>query len=337
MPELSLSIKHDGKVQTIRGFKSFSVDSDLYTAADEWEVALEPGVTVPRGAESILRIGGQTVLHGIVDRRAYAGSKNSLSYTISGRDLMGLVVDTRIEQGRTLKNKRLADVAELYLRDIPFVSRKTIEFGPGVTSLDVPQEYVQVEPGMSVFDLLMGIAVGRGIHFYMRADGTVVFGTPAGSGRSQFTILNREGNSTVKEFSFVDDMSQEYSTVTVLGQRQSGADVAPANRNARGEVQNDAVPFAKPFVLATQTDAQSPAEHARMLLEQQRAQSYQLSYTVSGVMQGSAVWTTDSLVDVRDDRLKIRGQRLIYGRRLQMSKTGGTTTQLRLGMPGVVI
>jgi prophage tail gpP-like protein len=336
MAELTLSISHGGTVQVVSGFERYSVDSDLYTAADDWEVGLARYIDIPRGAECTLHYGGQQVLHGIVERRQRSGSKGVTTYSIGGRDLMGLVVGWYIQTGRTIKGKRLADVAELFLRDIPIISRKPIEFGPGVTALDVPQEYVHVHPGSTVFDLLMGISVARGIHFYIRPNGTVVFDTPSGRGKSRFTIENYDGAHNALRFDHRIDDSEQYSSITVLGQRQSGAAVAASSRNTSSTVQNPDCPIQRPYVLVTQTDAQTPSKQARMILEQQRARAEQLTYTVQGHLQGSAVWEPDSLVDVADDRLGIRGQYLVYGRRLEKSKDGGTTTEVRLGKPGAV-
>lgn len=323
--------------RSYRRFTSYTIDAGIYNAAGMFDIELHPScaATINKGDRCTIRVGGVTVLEGLVDRVGMSGGKNSLNLNIGGRDLMGLVVDTCIETFTTLRNKTLQEVAEYFLRQIDYVKRLPITFIDGADELDISQEYVQPTPGMTVFELLSGIAASRGLHFYLRPEGDLVFGRPQGFGNYIFSIWRTaDDNCNFTRFNYNDDLSRRYSRVTVLGQAQSTPTTALSQINKKATATDNSFPFAKPLVVETQTAAQTLSQQARMILEQQRHDGFSVDYTVKGHTQRGWVWTIDAVCGVDDKRIPLQGEFLIYGRSFVLSK-GEKSTTVTLGYRGV--
>ena len=324
--------------ETYTHVTSYRIDSDIYNVAGSFDITLNSSYSnkITTGQLCTVRINGVIVLNGLVERVQMNGGKDSLSYTVSGRDLMGLVVDSCIEEFKTLRNKKLSEVAEYYLRQIDYVKFLEITYLDGAESLDIAQEYVQPVPGMTVFELLSGIAASRGIHFYMKPDGGLVFGRPQGFGSHTFSIYRtNDAHCNYTDFNYTDDLSQRFSHVIVLGQAQSTPTTSVSAINKKAILQDDAFPdFRKPLVLETNTAAETLEQQARMIIEQQRHEGFTVRYTVSGNTQRGNVWTTDAVCAVDDYRIPLQDEFLIYGRTLALSKNE-QSTDVVLGKMGV--
>jgi len=83
-------------------------------------------------------------------------------------------------------------------------------------------------------------------------------------------------------------------------------------------------------------DSQTPALHARMLLEKQRHEGYSLSYTLPLHAQNGRNWTINELCAVNDEMLGIRKTMLVFNRRFRRTKQG-SWTEIKLGPPGLVM
>lgn len=342
----------------IERFTSYTVEADLYTADDAFSLALAaPEIEIKRGQRCELYVNGALELTGIIDKRARKYDKSvSLTMRIEGRDLMGLLVDSYCEEFVSVQGKKLSELAAMLLKTVPFINRKQIQYQENIVGklkgkkkavdtpligyLDTPQKISQIEPGMTVFEVLRTYSASRGLMFYALSDGTLVFGRPKAKGEPMFTITctkNGVGNN-VLEGEEIDDISKRYSKITVLGQQQGQEDFGmdATKITTKGVVEDKEFPFYKPFVTRDNNDSQSPALHARFLSEQQRHQGYQLHYKVQGHSQNNKNWQINELCQVRDEVLGIDGVFLIYGRTFERSRTDGTTTRLKLGPPGLV-
>lgn len=315
---------------------AYAVDANIYNAAGAFQFSVNPDYhgIIKKGDRAVIKINGKTILTGLVDNPRMRGSKSKNELIVYGRDLMGLVVDWHIETFRSLKNKTLAQVAELYLRAIPFVRESDIVFLDGAANLDIAGEYIQPQPGQTVFELLSGIAAARGLHFYMLPDGTMVFGKPKGYGATTFEVWRADGGSNVIDWDYNDDLSQQFSRITVTGQSRDEFGGGMKTVNKKATVTDPDFPFEKPLVVMTDREAKTPQEQARMVLEQQRIAGFNLSYTVGGHTQRGNIWTVGALCSVEDSRLQMRDKFVIYGRSFQLSKRT-KSTRILLGKPGV--
>lgn len=325
---------------TYRRFKSYSVDSDIYEAADAFQFDVYPaGDVVPRaGMMCKLFVNDQLEFTGIIDRAARGWESSGRYISLTGRDMMGLIVDSYVETYQTIKNSSLMNVAETLLKRVPFVS--SIEYDIGAEKRDASKPYIQTEPGQRIFDVLKEVAASRGLVFYCKANGGLVFRKPRGRGRTRFNLRmkHNERNTFIIKGERSDDITNRYSKYTVLTQEQ-GEDDEPAQINASAVVEDDTFPFRetlyKPYVEALSDDTGSCKKIAQLRMEQNRVLSNTLDYRVRGHSQSIYNWTIDELVRVDDYYLDVHAELLIYGRTFT-GGTGGQFTALKIGTPGLV-
>ncbi|GFO67876.1 hypothetical protein GMLC_14550 [Geomonas limicola] len=341
----------------IENFLSYEVEADLYQAADKFTLELaKPETRITRGDRCELYVNGVLELTGVVDVTRKGWTKDGSTLVVEGRDLMGLVVDSYAEKFITVQGKTVKQLAKMLLATVPYISRKQIVYQENVVGklkgkkktadnpltafLDTPQKLSMIEPGMTVFEVLSIYAASRGLMLFSMPDGTLVFGRPKAKGEPAFTITNRidgQGNN-VESGDEVDDISRRYSKITVVSQVQGhddmGLDAGKVNVRSKPVVDAD-FPFYKPFVTKINNDSQTPNLHARLLMEKQRHEGFQLSYTASGHSQNGQNFKINELVRVKDERLDKDGIYLLFGRTFKRSKQGSTTL-LKLGPPGLV-
>jgi prophage tail gpP-like protein len=356
MPPDNVTLEISG--HRIERFVSYTAEADLYTADDAFSLELAaPELEITRGQQCKLYVNGALELTGIIDKRSRKYDKSgSLVVRVEGRDLMGLLVDSYCEQFVTVQGMKLSALAEMLLKTVPFINRKHIQYQenivgklkgkkrsvdqPLVGYLDTPQKISQIEPGMTVFDVLRTYAASRGLMFFAQPDGTFIFGRPKAKGEPMFTLTCTKSGvgNNVLGGEEIDDISKRYSKVTVIGQQQGQDDMGmdATKITTSGVTEDKGFPFYKPFVSTDNNDSQSPQLHARFLMEQQRHQGYQLLYRVQGHSQNNKNWRINELCKVHDEALGIDGVYLIYGRTFERSKQDGTFTSLKLGPPGLV-
>jgi len=341
----------------IDNFLSYEIEADLYQAADKFSLELaSPESPVAAGDLCELYVNGILELSGIIDVTRKAWSKGGQTLTVEGRDLMGLVVDSYAEQFVDVENKTVKELAQMLLASIPYVNRKSIVGGEFIGKgkgkkktvdnplegfISMPQKISHIEPGMTVFEILAIYASSRGLMPFSCPDGSIVFGRPKAKGESSFTLtcnLSGKGNNVLSAEE-VNDISRRYSKVTVISQVQGhdsdGEDTGKVNQKSV-KLDPTFTYFYKPYVTKLNSDSQAPALHARMIIERQRHEGYQLSYTAEGHSQNGRNFSINELVQVNDERLAIKKQMLLFGRVFRRSRGGGTTTLLKLGPPGLV-
>ncbi|MCL2790127.1 MAG: hypothetical protein FWD79_05730 [Desulfobulbus sp.] len=355
MPTDNICLEVAGR--RIERFLSYEIDADLYVAADAFSLEVaRPEITIEPGQKCELYVNGSLELTGIIDRCSRRVDKQGLTYRIEGRDLMGLLVDHYCEEFVTVQGKKLSRLAGMLLKDVPFINREAIVYQEDVVGklkgkkktmddpddgfMDTPQKLSQIQPGMTVFEVLKNYSASRGLMFFAMPDGTFVFGRPTLKGEPVYELTNRksgQGNNVLTGEEN-NDISKRYGKVVVIGQQQGiGDEDDPIKINTHGEVVDPDFPFYKPYVATDNNDAQSPELHARFIMNRQLHEGYQLTYTVQGHSQRGRNWQINQLCQVQDEDLGGDKVLLIYGRTFRRSKTGGTTTTLKLGKPGVVL
>jgi prophage tail gpP-like protein len=338
-------------------FLSYRVEADLYCADSLFGLEMSPldAAAVDPGQTCQLSVNGQLVLTGIIDRVVDGDDKRGSRLTVEGRSLMGLLVDAYVEEFPDLVSISLRELAEGLLATVPFINRRAVRYQDGLAgatalatreqaggslfNLGEEKKNTHVTPGQTVFEVLRMAAASRGAIFYGLPDGTFVFGRPKAAGRPAFAIVHRRdgrGNTCLRS-QRVRDISRRWSKITVLGQQpDDDLFASPEEINVQATLTDDAMPFYKPYVVvAEDSDPVSPAEQARLLLEMQRREGFQLVYSVRGHSQGGRNWAVNELCRVQDVRRGIDGVYLIYSRACELSKEDGRFTEVRLGLPGV--
>lgn len=318
-------------------FESYEVSADLYTAADDFTLRLG-GVDFvpPAGKPCELHINDTLELTGLIDRVEDGGDKSAMSTVLAGRDLMGLLVDSHVEEFADMDEMPLKAMAERLLKPLPFINRKGIEYQK--TTGGAHQKHPRGDVGRTVFEILAQAAKARGVMFFAYPDGRMVFGRPTSTGKAEFQLIRRRDgkNNNVMSGTRVRDISQRYSSIKVLGQQQGADALSPAAINVAATVTDPEVPYRKPLVVEAAGDGRSPDTQARMLLEKQRFDGLQLNYQVARHSQNGRNWRINALCQVIDEVIGVNGVYLIAGRTFSLSKADGQITKLRLTIPGVV-
>ncbi len=342
----------DGK--RIERFTSYEIDADIYAGASAFTLEMaRPEVSIRTGMECQLWVNDQLELTGIIDKLVPRYDKNGRTLTITGRDLMGWLVDASAEDFITLQNYKVKALAERLLRNAPkeFFKLSTVEYaeniqgrlkakGAKVGIFDTATPLSQIEPGMSIFDVLAQYAKSKGFLFYSLPNGTFVFGRPKDSGAPAFTLTNRKdgiGNNILSGEK-TDDITKRYSKVTVVGQKQGTNVFTPTDINIEATKTDITFPFYKPLVIKDEYGGDQPGLQAKLALEKMRHDGSRLSYSVAGHSQGNKNWAINELAVVRDDDpdFELYDDYLLYGRTFSKSKDKGTVTKLRLGLPGMI-
>lgn len=336
-------------------FLAYRVEADLFCADHYFRLELtDPGFAIDPGMRCELRINDILALTGIIDRVADGDDKRGSLLQVEGRDLMGLLVDSYVEDFPDIQDITLKALAEQLLAKVPFIDRKAVRYQSGLAgsaaggagesasgalkALGVDRKHTHIDPGETIFHVLKRAAMSRGATFFGLPDGTFVFGRPKAGGRPPFSIVHRvdgRGNNAFRTRR-VRDISRRYSTIKVVGQQQGREVLGAGDINIEASVTDDQVPFHKPLVAVLDDDDLSPANYARLLLEMQRAEGFALTYSVPGHSQNGRNWTVNEMCRVRDTKRGIAGDYLIAGRAFELSKQDGRITELRLSLPGVL-
>lgn len=343
----------------IEHFLSYRIDADLYTPADAFQLELaNPETPVKAGMTCGLKINGDLELTGIIDQARKIVRESGTSLQISGRDLMGLLVDSYCEPSTwiSVEGMKLKALAELLLAKVPFINRKDIDYQKNIVgklkgkksssgisicdALDTTQRIGQIEAGMTIFEVLKNYALSRGMLFYCEPKGKLVFGRPLTDGAPEFSLKmfkNGVGNNAI-ESDVATDISRRYQKVIVVGQQQGHDTMTDASQiNAPTGVQVDlSFPFYKLYVAKECNDNVSPVMRARLIMEHQRRQGSQYNYIASRHSQNGKNWGINRFCRIQDEPQGLDGNYLIYGRTFELSKAEGPRTRLRLGEPGLV-
>lgn len=327
----------------IEHFISYEVDSDLYVADDAFHLELaNPEIEIEPGQRCKLYVNELLELNGIIERVTDSESKSGSTLSVEGRDLMGLLVNSYVEEFKTIKDLSISNLAETLLGKIKYINSKNIIYGLGAKDKvdEKPQEkiqgenaeFIQPEPGQTIFEVLKDYATSRGLLFYSKPDGTLVFGKAIEKGEVSYNLTRRldgKGNNMISS-TRSRDISGQYQKVTVIGQRQ-GTDSHDASQiNSIGIVEDEKFPFYKPYVTSSSGDVKDLKSHAKFIMDKQKSEGERLNFTTPGHSQNNNNWQVNTLVKVIDEKRGIDENMLITGRVFKMTKESGTTTDLRV-------
>ncbi len=349
----------------IEHFERYSIEGHLYTADHAWSMELaNPVGGINPGQLVEVWINGLRELAGIADCVGLYYVKKGRVLRIEGRDLMGYLVDSCCTAFPTLKGMTLKALAQTLLEQVPkqfrtvmnvtyqenMVGRLKLKKGKkgSIQNADEqnPQAYSQIEPGMTIFEVLREYAHSRGLLFWCDTDGSFTFGRPRAAGGPKYNIVTRisraaqglrdgQGNNAIAG-ELIQNISRRYSECIITGQQQGTDSLTAAEINTMATKRDETFPFYKPLVRRNNNDASSPALEARMELEKRKAEGFALRYTVAGHSQNGTNWRINEMTRVTDEVLGINGSYLIYGRTFIFDRDYGPQTELVLGYPGII-
>lgn len=342
---------------SISKFLSYEADSNILTPADAFQCTLG-GLTdnemkaIKTGEKFTLLVRSVVEMRGIIDKKAITYDSSKREVSLEGRDYMGLLVDSSVEEFATLNEIKLKDLAAWRLKDVPFIDKSDINYslekaqGYSVKKKKAHEEKFddlikqsQPDIGQSIFEVLSDYAQRKGLIFWCNPDGQLVFGEPKKDGPAEFwfytytinVFANKHNN--IISAKLTDDISKRYSKITVSGQVQGSDVLAPGEHTTVKTASDDSFPYHKPLVLQASVESEKAAEsQVQWEIKKRVVEGWQVELTVAGHRQGnSGNYRANSICYIKDEVLMLDGNYLILGRKFTMDRSEGPKTILTIG------
>lgn len=337
-PNNDVSLLVGGKLH--RQWTTYSIDSDLLTPADAWEVRLAKAAgklpdTIRSGAAVEVKVGDDTVLVGYIDQVRRRTGKSDKSLSISGRDYAAILRDCSAPIF-TAKQVSLAEVIANIVK--PLGIRKIRVDSTRATST---WDKISVDPGDTAWDALVNAAEGQGLWPWFDPDGTLVVGGPNYSAPPVASLILREdgkGNN-VEWFDKENSIAERFSEVTVLGQAH-GTHAQTGKNAIKATIKDPRVSVYRPKVYVDH-DAPNLAAveaRARKIISDSALQAHTLRASVKGHRTSDGtLWKPGQRVRVVWEEYGIDAVYFLMSRRFTGGRPNGAHTQLTLKEDGAWI
>jgi len=308
-------------IESVSGSFTLSVSDRWAETATAWPIA--------EGDECTIKVGGEVVITGFVDRRTVSFDASTHSLSVSGRDRTGDLVDcSAVLSTWEFTNTPVLTLARRVAA--PFGVEVTMQSGLTPT---VPAK-LSVDPGDSAFEVieracraaaLLPVSDGRGGLALMRP----------GTARTHTALVEGEN---LKSGSVERDASGKFRRVVVRGQ-SSGTDALSGEQAAAPQASaEDANVRRAARVLLVRPEGNVTTALAKKRAEWETtvraARSLTVTVTVQGWTQGNgALWPVNALARVNSVRLGLDEELLITSATYSLDDSGGTTTELVLRPP----
>lgn len=292
-PDNTVTLLINGK--THGQWTNYDIVSDLLTPADDFSVTLGRPVdakpdAVRAGDKVEVRVGGDTVLSGRIDRVQTVTEKGSKTLTIQGRDDAGVLLDC----SAPLFNAQDMDLNQIIEKIVKPLGLAKIRIDAAKTD---KTHKVQIEPGSRAWDALLEYAEANGLWPWLEPDGTLVVGGPDYTAAPVAELVLRANgqNNNIKRLEVNRDMAARYSEVTVLAQSHSG------KNNIKATAKDESVKLHRPLIV-TEPDIDSQAQ-AQRKAKKRLADSRLEGLTITATVQGhrtddGALWQPGQRINV---------------------------------------
>lgn len=275
-PDNTVTLLINGK--THGQWTNYDIVSDLLTPADDFSVTLGRPVdakpdTVRAGDKVEVRVGGDTVLSGRIDRVQTVTEKGGKTLTIQGRDDAGVLLDC----SAPLFNAQDMDLNQIIEKIVKPLGLAKIRIDAAKTD---KTHKVQIEPGSRAWDALLEYAEANGLWPWLEPDGTLVIGGPdyTAAPMAELVLRTNGQNNNIKRLEVNRDMAARYSEVTVLAQSHSG------KNNIKATAKDESVKLHRPLIV-TEPDIDSQAQ-AQRKAKKRLADSRLEGLTITATVQG---------------------------------------------------
>lgn len=319
------------------GWQRYEIDSSLLLAADAWNVSLSANeLAVPAalkpGAEVKVRVGGETVLVGLVDDVDHQVARGEHRLQLTGRDSAGILVDCSApiftQQQMTLQ-QIIDKVVKPLLPDV----RARVD-----AERQLLRDRVVTEPGDTAWDMLQRAAEANGLWPWFEPDGSLVVGGPRYDTEPVGTLTLRRDGMGNNLLSLAEKRSQadRYSEITVLGQRG-----AFGNHSARHDVKrtvfDKGVTRYRPKIVCDfeATNEEIAAARGSKLISDGALRGHDLRAVVSGHRAPNGqLWAAGQRVRVLSEPHGLDGIYFVISRRISGDRMRGPITDLTLKADG---
>jgi prophage tail gpP-like protein len=311
--------------------------------------------------------------NGIIQKTQRNSSKTNLSITISGKDRGKFIVESFCTSFKDFVNQppksiiqKLIDQTNFYPQnpssvtpvvptanwdDISDVTTYNTTVSSNIsqnkafttrrdqTVFDIafnalpPKATFKIEPGDMVFDKMNDLCRSVGLYMMYLQDGTLFFGdinkkrlneTSPIQYALNFTEDDRGNNMLAAPVS--DDNSGLYSDITVISQAQGKATKSATAINSAAQEK-------KQMIVVINDDEASPKKEAIRIREDQRTESFSVSYRVDDhKADNGKTWVVNKSVNIFDRINDVVGQFVLYGVTFTFSDGRGKETILNIGL-----
>ncbi|WOE42397.1 hypothetical protein [Acinetobacter chinensis] len=194
---------------------------------------------------------------------------------------------------------------------------------------------VSIEPGESLWDAIAKAAAVTGQHVWLEPNGTLVVGDPFATPYQVKTALRLmkplDNRNNVLDLQYVNDVSNVYSEIKILGQDNKGSHVL-SSATAQTQYAYNRLKIVSVGDVETKAEADAALEKIK---KDNNLQAYSLDATVDGWTVDGKVWTPGCFVNVETNALSnATAKWAVYGRTLMLSRAEGKTTKLRMKRQG---
>lgn len=290
---------------------------------DRWRDSFSAWPIVP-GKEVKVLIGNDRVLTGYIDDLEISFNYSQRSFSISGRDKSGDLVDCSAVPGEFLNLKADA-IAKRLLS--PFGIELVVD-----SEVDVGDKFSKwsIKCGESVFENLDRLGKQRGLFFISDEFGIVHIQT-RGAKKSSSRL---EQGVNIKSASSKYDNSARFSDYKVVGQ-SSGNDKNYGDETIKADAscQDNGITRYRPMIIVGDgsTSQSTAVQRAKWELATRIAKALTISVTVYGWRQSDGnLWKPNYLVDFNCPFLGINSELLISSVKFLKNESNGTTTEMEL-------
>lgn len=318
---------------SINSWDSVSIDSQIDTPAENWSFKLfqVDGDPLPKdiaGAKDIkVFYNKELVLTSIADKVAEAVNRDGYGLEISGRDLVGQLIDCSVP----IFSGRQMTLEELFSRFVLAGDLGSQFHAVSIQNNSWLKNKVSVEPSESLWDAIAKAAAVTGQHVWLEPNGTLVVGDPFANPYRVQTSLRLmkplDNSNNVLDLSYVNDVSSVFSEIKILGQDTKGKPVL-SSVTSNTQYGFNRLKIISMGDVETQAEANTTLEKIK---KDNDLQAYSLDATVDGWTVDSKVWTPSWHLNVETNALSnATAKWAVYGRTLLLSRNEGKTTKLRM-------
>lgn len=322
-----VELKIGGRVES--DFDELTIDSDLFVPADAFGFVLAgQTLSLPDSVQPLelveCSIAGEPVLSGVLDRIAF-GVDSGLSLALSGRDLMGQIIDTQVPVQHSV-SLTLEALIRKYVTggDLAWVNLRS------QISTNHLKKVVAIEPGQSLYDPLNDLAEASDQWLTILPSGELWIGNPKDlpQPKSKPVIKLGVGGEQASDgeaisYSHEFDASNICSNLDYTGQTPSGSALSTELTDTRLGSKT------RRHILAGSALNQAEANLMAKREFRNKWLSFEdLSCTMRGFTYAGSPWAVGWQVQVESSLPRAAGSWIITGR--TFSRSSGDRTELRL-------
>jgi prophage tail gpP-like protein len=314
-----------------------TIDSQIDVPADGWSMTLfDPSLIaaalpkeVKAGAKAEIYYGDELILAGIADRLVQSISRSGRTLEISGRDMVGQLIDCSVPIKNSKQITLLTLLEQYALSDLGSIF-ETVR----VQDDNWLRNKVTVEPSESLYDAIAKAAQVTGQFVWFDANQVLQVGDPfkfAEQNVQTLKLMSSGLDNNVISMSYEEDVSNVFNDIKIISQDEKG--------NAISATTTADTPYSfKRFKIVTMSDIETQAEAQAAINKIQHdndLEAYTLTAVVPDWTINGQVWKTGGQINLQTDVLiRANATWVVMGRTLKLSRNNGKTTELKLKRKG---